>query len=117
MTDSRRLAGLIGPSLMAVTLSETINLHIWSTHIASLTYLNECLLLIGGLAIVRAHNLWTRRWPVLITLIGWLAMAGGLYRMFMPEAQQLGESPVTYAVIASLFAMGCVLTLKSFSRS
>ena len=117
MTDSGRLAGLIGPALMAITVSETIHLHIWATHIASLTYLNGCLLLVGGLAIVRAHTLWTWRWPVLITIIGWLAMAGGLYRMFVPDAQQLGESPVTYALTAMLFAMGCILTLKSFGRN
>jgi len=117
MADSRQLAGLIGPALMAVTVSETINLRIWATHIPSVTYLNGCLLLVGGLAIVRAHNLWMWRWPVLITIIGWLAMAGGLYPMFLPGAQQLGESPITYAVTGTLFAMGCVMTFKSSSRT
>jgi hypothetical protein len=114
MTNSKQLAGLIGPVLIAVSASEFLNLGIWATHIPTLTYLNGFILFAAGLAIVRAHNLWTWRWPVLVTLIGWLAMAGGLYRMFLPAAQQLGESAATYGVIGTLFAIGCLLTVKSF---
>ena len=34
--------------------------------------------------------------------------------MFTPDAPQMGESPATYSVTVTLFAMGCVLTFKSF---
>lgn len=114
MTNSKQMAGLIGPVLMAVSASEIFNLGIWATPIPTLTYLDGFILFVAGLAIVRAHNLWTWRWPVLVTLVGWLVMTGGLYRMFFPTAQQLGKSAATYLVICTLFVIGCVLTLKSF---
>lgn len=87
MPNSTRLAGLIGPTIIALAISEAMNLHIWANNIAALTYFNGALLFVAGLAIVRAHNHW-RGWPVLITLTGWFCMLGGLYRMFFPEAPQ-----------------------------
>lgn len=113
MADSRQLAGIIGPTLVTVTISETINLPIWTNNIATLTYLNGCLLFIAGLSIIRAHNVWTLRWPVFVTLIGWLALLGGTFRMFAPTARQGGENAATYALIAALFAIGCVLTVQA----
>jgi hypothetical protein len=32
----------------------------------------------AGLAIARAHNLWTRDWRVLVALVGWLGMLAGV---------------------------------------
>jgi hypothetical protein len=40
MTDSKHIAQLIGPTLIAVTISEALNLEIWATNMASVTYLN-----------------------------------------------------------------------------
>lgn len=101
---------------MAVTSSEALNLHIWAANIAPVTYLNGTLLFVAGLSIVRAHNRWTRGWPLLVTLVGWGVMAGGLFRMFAPEAHPDSKSVATYAVIATLFAMGAFLTFKGYSR-
>ena len=66
MSPSKRIAGLAGPTLIALTVSETVNLGIWKTNDPRVTYLNGLLLFIGGLAIVRAHNVWVRAWPVLV---------------------------------------------------
>ena len=49
-----------------------------------LIYLNGTLLFVAGLSIVRAHNQWKADWPVLVTLMGWFAIVGGLFRMFDP---------------------------------
>ena len=76
---SRDLAGLIGPVVVVLAITETINFHIWDTNIPAVTYLNGSILLVAGLAIVRAHNRWTRSWPVLITIVGWFALAFGLF--------------------------------------
>ena len=114
MTNSKRIAGLIGPTLMALTVSETLNPHIWATNIAPVTYLNGTLLFVAGLSIVRAHNHWSGGWPVLVTLTGWLAILGGLYRMFAPEARQGGQNIPTFAVIAAIFAVGSFLTFKAY---
>src|SRR5690242_14183385 len=38
-------------------------------------YLLICFLLfVAGLAIVRVHNVWVGGWPVLVTVLGWVAV-------------------------------------------
>jgi hypothetical protein len=123
MADSRNLAALLGPTLIAVTVTEWLNLDVFTAAMGPAlgphVYLNGTLLFIAGLAIVRAHNIWSRRWPVLLTLTGWFAMLAGLGRMVAPlAAQTLGESPIfLYASLITLFAVGVVLTIRAYSRS
>ena len=87
----------------------------FATHV----YLNGTLLFVAGLAIVRAHNVWTPRWPVLITLVGWVGVVGGLSRMAAPVlAQQAGRSAsVVHGSLVALLAIGIILTFKSYGRS
>ena len=39
---------------------------------------------VPGLAIVYFHNRWTRGWPALVTVMGWLSLVVGLVRMVFP---------------------------------
>jgi hypothetical protein len=116
MANSKNIAGLIGPTLMALALSEALNLHIWATNIAPVTYLNGTLLFIAGLSIIRAHNVWTHGWPVAVTLTGWVVILLGLFRMLAPQAQQLTENDAAYVMFAVLFAFGVFLTIKAYNR-
>lgn len=111
-TESERLAGLIGPALIAITTSELINLDFLEEQYHNYSYLNGTVVFIVGLLIVRSHNRWTRRWPVVVTLTGWGAMLWGLFRMFAPEAQQGGASIPTFIGIGTPFAAGVFLTYK-----
>ncbi len=116
MATSRQIAGLIGPTLIVLTISETINIHIWAANIAPAIYLNGALLFVAGLSIVHAHNLWVRGWPVMVTLVGWFVMLLGLFRMFAPELQLRGAQN-TSAVIAGtmiVLAIGIFLTFKAY---
>lgn len=72
---------------------------------------------VAGLATVRAHNVWTRSWPVAVTLLGWLAVVVGLLRMFFPSARQGGQDATTYAVIAILFIVGALLTFQGYRKA
>ena len=112
--NTNLLAGLIGPTLIVLSISEAINFHIWTTNIPSLTYLNWLILFVAGLAIVRAHNLWTPAWPVLVSLTGWVLILGGLFRMFAPEAQQAGDNIATYAMLLAMLLIGSFLTFKAY---
>lgn len=116
MADPRPIAGLAGPTLMVMTVSEGLNLDIWIGVSPTLTYLNGVLLFVAGLAIVRAHNVWTPRWSLLVTLLGWGALLAGVARMFAPTAPQLGAAPSTYAVIGLLFLVGGVLSFQAYRR-
>ncbi|MEM7489433.1 MAG: hypothetical protein AAF390_09950 [Pseudomonadota bacterium] len=116
MDTSERIAAVLGPSLLAVTISEVRNLRIWRDVHPTVVYLNGLLFLIAGLIIVTTHNVWDLDLGLLVTLAGWLLAAAGLFRMFFPTAQQLTTGIVTYMVIAALFTLGAVLTIYAVFR-
>jgi hypothetical protein len=120
MENSKHIAGLLGPSIIAVTISEALNAHIWVTNIAPVIHFNGAVLFIAGLAIVRAHNHWIRSWTVIVTLVGWFVMLLGLFRMFAPELYlQNVRSTSTMMAIASammLCPIGIYLTFKAYRR-
>ncbi len=116
MAESRRLAGLIGPTMIALGATEALNIRMFEAQIAPVVYLNGTILFVAGLALIRAHNRWVRNWPALVTLTGWALLLAGLYRMIAPEAPQARAGAVTYVVLASLVALGLFLTLKGYER-
>ncbi|MDX2204118.1 MAG: hypothetical protein NW223_15310 [Hyphomicrobiaceae bacterium] len=77
--------------------------------------------LISGLAIVRAHNVWSAEWTVLVTIIGWLCVIGGFVRIIWPEHMSAfrnkamrSENAVTgWALIA--LVLGGFLTAKGYA--
>ena len=115
MSNSKRLAGLIGPTIIAITISEMINIHIWAANTAAGIHLNGGLLFIAGLSIVRIHNQW-RGWPMIVTLVGWVCILLGLFRMFAPELQLEGARNTTGVIIPTMFvlAFGIFLTFKAY---
>jgi len=42
--------------------------------------------IIGGLLIIEFHNIWVKNWTVVITLIGWIALAKGILILSFPKA-------------------------------
>ena len=117
MTNSKPIAGLLGPTLIALAITEAMNLRTLASTPApvGVVYLNGTLLFVAGLAIVRAHNRWTGGWPVLVTLMGWSAILGGLTRMFAPASAKSGATWV-YALLSVLLVIGIVLTFKAYGR-
>ena len=116
MTSSKHLAELIGPTLIAISTSEAMNLPIFANNPAPVVYLNGTLLFVAGLSIVRVHNRWMRGWPALVTFVGWLFLFGGLIRMAAPEFAQrsVQDSSPVYALLLVLLAIGIVLTFKAY---
>jgi hypothetical protein len=118
MTNSKRLAGLIGPTLIVLSISEALTSHIWLNVSATQTYLAGALWFIAGLSIIRTHNIWMLDWPVLITLIGWFAFLGGLGRMFFPQTAQEGgqNTVIVLAFQITLLVIGIILTFVAYIR-
>jgi hypothetical protein len=116
MSNSKNIAGLIGPTLIVLTISETINVHIWAGNTAAGVHLNGAILFVAGLSIVRAHNLWVRGWPVMVTLVGWFVMFLGLFRMFAPELQLKGAQNTSSVIALTMvvLAVGIFLTFKAY---
>ena len=76
---------------MALTASEAMNYRIWDTQIPAVTYLNGLFIFVAGVSILRKEHRRTRRWPVLVTAVGWIATLGGLARLFWPTATATEE--------------------------
>jgi hypothetical protein len=123
MPNSKQIAGLIGPTMIAMLVSEfpLVQPHLYDTQIPPVVYLSGTLMFVGGLAIVRAHNHWVRDWTVLVTLSGWFFLVLGLFRMFAAGAYQRGAANTSASVFmvleAVLLAIAFVITFKAFSRS
>ncbi|SFC42376.1 hypothetical protein SAMN05421780_105169 [Flexibacter flexilis DSM 6793] len=118
MNKSISLAGIIGPSLLVMVGSETRfwNPSLYDTQITPLVYMSGTLLFIAGLAIVRQHSVWVWKWPVLITMTGWLGMLLGIARMFFPQTyqRQFHNDNSALAVELLLIAIGILLTYKAY---
>lgn len=118
MANSKRIAGLVGPTIIAITISETLNAHIWINNIAPAIHMNGALLFVAGLSIVRVHNLWVRNWPVVVTCTGWFILLLGLFRMFAPELQLQGAENTTMVISVTMLILviGIFLTIKGYLR-
>jgi len=105
-TETENLAAVLGPTLMALTASEALNYNIWDMQSPAVTYLNGLFIFVAGVSILRKEHRWTRRWPVTVTILGWIATLGGFTRMFWPEAQQPAKSAGMYAFLTAGFLVG-----------
>jgi len=115
-TNSKKLAGMVGPVLLAISCSEAINMDIYIHQSAPVVYLNGVLLFIAGLALVRAHNHWALDWSILVTIVAWLALALGLYRMLLPSGPQAEAYLATYLMLGGIFVVGAVLCWAAYLR-
>jgi hypothetical protein len=114
MPRSRQIARIVGPTLIALGISEAINLDALAGNAAPVVYLNGTLLFVAGLAIVQAHNRWSRDWRILVTLTGWILLFGGLYRMIAPQAPQVSKGFAADAIFIVLIAVGGFLTFNAY---
>jgi hypothetical protein len=60
MVDSEQIAGLVGPTLVAMLVSELplLQPNLYDSQIPPVVYLSGVLMFAAGLAVVRSHNLW-----------------------------------------------------------
>jgi hypothetical protein len=126
MSSSRFIAGLIGPLMIAIAAAMLLNAGMFHAMVDQLAqnyaiiFLMGMLGLVGGLAILRFHNIWAADWRVLVTIFGWLAVIGGIGRMLLPdEAAAIGQSiigdggSIRYFSVLPL-AIGAFLTFKGY---
>ena len=102
MQRSIFLAKLIGPLLAAIGIALIFNAESFrvmaSEFIKSYSqiYIAGLLALTAGLAIVNTHNEWTGDWRVVITILGWLCVIGGVVRIVFPSViGSVGASMLT----------------------
>jgi hypothetical protein len=115
MQRSIFLAKLIGPFLAVIGVALIFNADIFRTMAAeflksyAFIYLAGLLALTAGLAIVNTHNEWTADWRVVITILGWLCVIGGIVRIVFPNVvETLGASMIAAASNGWIIGEGVV---------
>jgi len=126
MSASKYIARLIGPLFLVMGLgmmAEPDTVRALSAEFLSnlsLIYLAGMLALVAGLAIVNAHNLWVADWRVIITILGWLAVIGGVIRLLFPaQVQSLGTGIISnpHAMIVGgviVLVIGAILSWVAY---
>ena len=79
--------------------------------------------MLAGLAVVNTHPSWTRDWRVVLTIIGWLLLVGGIVRIVLPDiilklGSTLYGSPTTLLIVAIIsLVLGGFLSFKGYWTS
>jgi len=120
MSNSKEIAGFLGPTMIAMLVSEfpALQPHLYDAQTPPVVYLSGVLMFVAGLAIVRTGNHWARDWTVLVTLSGWFSLVLGLFRMFAAGLYQRGSantSGTVFMVLESvLLLVGITITFKAY---
>jgi hypothetical protein len=119
------IARLIGPAFVAVGLGMLANgafytaLILESVYSPMLIYISGLLALVSGLAILNLHHSWAG-WPVVITIIAWLMVIGGIIRLVLPAttatlATGLYSKPLVLLTVAMVvLVVGAYLCFEGY---
>jgi hypothetical protein len=127
---TRFLSRLIGLYCIAVALAmaahrqATIDTVTAMVHNAPLLFLCGVLAVIGGLAIILNHNVWSGGGAtVIVTLVGWVSVIKGALMMFLTPDEEsaifldgLHYAQLFYLYCGISFCLGAYLTWSGFQR-
>jgi hypothetical protein len=106
MQRSIYLAKLIGPVSVAMGVGMLLNAPIFrilaEQFLSSyaLIFLAGLLTLTAGIALVLAHNVWVPDWRLIITLLGWLSVIGGTFRIVAPNlVVRIGDAVISHGEV------------------
>jgi hypothetical protein len=126
MSASVFIARLIGPVMVVAGLAVLLKRRDFAAmaedFLASrgLMFLGGLLVMLAGLAIVLAHNVWAADWRVVVTLFGWLLVIAGAIRILEPPFLYAGARAVLrHSAMATLtgaiwLALGIVFCLLGY---
>lgn len=126
MDNAILIAKILGPIYLIVGLGMLLH----KEHMRSLfnevakspalVYLGGVLALVIGTIIIRFHNDWTLGWTLLITLVGWGAVAKGVSRILAPDwSRELlhsyakDDKIIPFSTAAALI-LGAILTAGAY---
>jgi hypothetical protein len=127
MATSIYLARLIGPVLAVLGLSMLVQPAGYLAVVDNLVrnpgllYFACALGLLGGVAVVLAHNVWRQDWPVLITVLGWISIIDSTTWILLPREAARFWLPLmgtTFVVIGGLIVLlaGAVLSYFGYAE-
>jgi hypothetical protein len=117
MENSIFLAKIIGLVFLFLGLATLINREWYRQLITDffddrgLVYLSGVLTLVTGIAIVLVHNVWAPDWRILITILGWIAIAKGVMRLTFPALAMRSAKKFSTTTTPTIFSGVSVLVL------
>ncbi|MCK5450468.1 MAG: hypothetical protein KAI70_01735 [Candidatus Omnitrophica bacterium] len=87
---------------------------------AAIVYLCGVAVFVVGMIIVLNHNVWVLNWPIVITIMGWMAIFKGVFLIVFPDAMVrltkkfVSMTRVLFADIIFIIMLGCFLMAKGF---
>ena len=123
------IARLIGPTFVAVGAGILLNgpfytaLIVEAVHSPTLIYFSGLMALIPGLAILNVHRGWTADWRVIVTILGWLLVIGGVIRLVLPAttatlAWNKCRPPAVLLIVAAIvLVVGGWLSFVGYRRA
>jgi len=98
----------VAAALIVVGASLVLRARVWITAFAGIArhpatpIVSGLYAVLMGLLVVLTHNIWTADLRVIVTVLGWLALASGVVLLLVPEAYQaiLRRVPITPKLIA-----------------
>lgn len=127
MEASDFVASLLGPFFVVVGVGMAAAPDQWRTMAGeflgsrALIFLAGLLAFLPGLAIVLTHNVWVFDWRLIITIIGWLGLIGGTFRLLFPMQVQaigtamLGHSGFIRGAGVAVALLGLILASYGFT--
>ena len=129
MQRSIYLARLIGPVFIVIGIGMLVNAATYRAlayeflHSYALIYISGLFALVVGLALVLAHNVWVAGWPVIITVLGWLGIIGGIVRILAPQqVSAIGTGMISHPALpiiggVAVIAIGAVLSYFGYAET
>jgi len=114
------IARLIGPLFVAIGVGILINAQFYvgavveGVHSPTLVYMSGVASMLAGLAMLNAYRAWTADWQVIITILGWLLVIGGIVRIVLPQVATMIAPAVYSGTTALAIAGAIVLVLGGF---
>ena len=126
MAPAVLIARLAGPLFVVIGLGILLNtssytgMVVEAVHSPTLVYLSGVASLLAGVAILNAYRAWTASWRVVVTILGWLCVIGGIMRIVLPAivtslATTLYSGPTALMVAAVIvLILGAYLSYESY---
>jgi hypothetical protein len=125
MPPATMIARLIGPVFAVIGVAVLVNTSYYveltaeASHVPTLIYLYGLMVLAAGIAMLNFYRAWTRDWRVIVTILGWLFVIGGVIRILLPQvverlAPTLGSPSGLLAAGVFVFVVGGYLTFEAY---
>jgi uncharacterized membrane protein len=126
MAPAVLIARLAGPLFVVIGLGILLNASFYAdmvveaVHSPTLVYLSGVASLLAGVAILNAYRAWTASWRVIVTVLGWLCVIGGIMRIVLPQivtslATTIYSGPAALIVAAVIvLILGAYLSYESY---